>query len=142
MQDEVEKQEDEMKNESQGQQKERSRAGQVCPPLPPSLTHTDSVSQAEQQQPENAGLLLRAVEWADEGSPSAAAPAAPPPPTAALNSHTLLSVEFACRERGEQGARGVLTENSSPILSEMGHSPSQPQRGNVQHNSLFYVEGF
>ena len=35
-----------------------------------------------------------------------------------------------------------FTENSSPISSEMGHSPFQSQRGNIQHNSQFSVEGF
>ena len=60
-------------------------------------THTDSVSHTEQKQPENAGLLLRAVERADEVSPSAAAPAtfAAPPHPAELNLHTQFSAEFA-----------------------------------------------
>ena len=35
-----------------------------------------------------------------------------------------------------------FTEIPSPIISEMGHRLSQSQRGNVQHNSHFSVEGF
>ena len=91
-----------MKSQRQGNQTEGSREGQVCPPLPPSLRHTDSVSHTEQQQPENAGLLLRAVERADKVSPTAAAPAAfiaLPPLQHRTDTHSVLLSLLA--ERGE-----------------------------------------